>query len=92
MELPNLQTSFSNLNGQQRTETTKYRQTDCTGGVSLSCNSLSLSSSTNRRLCHVEQAKRSRNISLMLFRRVVRSLDDARDDRVNGISNKFLNY
>ena len=43
-------------------------------------------------LCHVEQAKRSRNISPILFRCVVRSLDDARDDRVNGISNKFLNY
>ena len=91
MELPNLQTSFTYLNGQQRTETTKYRQTDCTGGVSLSCNSLSLSFK-NCSLCHVEQAKRSRNISLILFRRVVRSLDDARDDRVNGISNKFLNY
>ena len=37
--------------------------------------------SKNRSLCHVEQAKRSRNISLILSRRVVRSLDCARDDR-----------
>ena len=57
MELPNLQTSFTYLNGQQRTGTTKYRQTDCTGDVSLPCNSLSLSSSSNRRLCHVEQSE-----------------------------------
>ena len=56
MELPNLQTSFTYLNGPQRTGTTKYRQTDCTGGVSLSCNSLSLSFK-NCSLCHVEQSE-----------------------------------